>query len=127
MNFFNPDILRCGACEQIFFNLDDFVAHKSDNCHPPEGQGSDDSEIEVIRHSPSKNITLKLLLFFVIIVLWFVINIFSFFKGKVKKLAKPTKKSYNEYDRDRHSFYGHKNKSKHSDYYLSRKVIFLLC
>ncbi|KAG8194776.1 hypothetical protein JTE90_017218 [Oedothorax gibbosus] len=82
------DILRCGACEQIFFNLDDFVAHKSDNCNPPQDQGSDDSEIEVIRHSPSK----------------------------VKKV-KTFKKSYNE--RDQH--YGYKNKSKNSDYYLSKK------
>lgn len=49
------DILRCGACEQLFFNLDDFVAHKSANCTAPKDAASseDESEIEVIRHDPS--------------------------------------------------------------------------
>lgn len=49
------DILCCGACELIFFNLDDFVAHKSEDCQASKVKSSsDDSDVEVIRHSPSK-------------------------------------------------------------------------
>ncbi|XP_055935327.1 uncharacterized protein LOC129965462 isoform X2 [Argiope bruennichi] len=89
------DILRCGACEQLFFNLDDFVAHKSDNCVAPKDAASsgEESEIEVIRHDPSK----------------------------VKKHTKSTKKLYDEYEEEYHSLYGHKKKSKYNDYYLSKK------
>ncbi|GFY44927.1 zinc finger protein 710 [Trichonephila inaurata madagascariensis] len=89
------DILRCGACDQIFFNLDDFVAHKSENCVPPktEATSGEESEIEVIRHSPNKS----------------------------KRHSKPPKKFYDEYEDDFHSFYGQKKKSKHGDFYLSKK------
>ncbi|GIY92284.1 zinc finger protein 710 [Caerostris extrusa] len=90
------DILRCGACEQIFFLIwmilllirVTIVSSKNDE------SSEDDSEIEVIRHSPSK----------------------------IKKHSKSPKKVYNEYEEDYHSYYGHKKKSKHSDYYLSKNI-----
>ncbi|XP_054723739.1 uncharacterized protein LOC129233784 [Uloborus diversus] len=90
------DILRCGACELIFFNLDDFVAHKSEQCKSATDKynSEDESEIEVIRHSPKK------------------------------KHPKPSKKyRYEDYEMDFNQAYFDRKSKKHkySEYYMSRK------
>ncbi|XP_035221810.1 uncharacterized protein LOC118194728 isoform X1 [Stegodyphus dumicola] len=92
------DILRCGACEMIFFNLDDFVAHKSEDCEVSKSgkYSSEESDVEIIRHSPIK----------------------------AKKHGKPSKKhNYENYRMEYHSpsYEKKQKKIKYGDYYVSKK------